>query len=100
MAMAYAESFRGGPKFCHNRVTSQSNLGSAEGTTIIEWSGSKPRQITPNNMHFRTFQIGSFSKTKKASAYASKSRTNPEYSRKASFAFAKTAWFCFADFHF
>ena len=31
--VAYAESFRGGPKFCHNRVTSQINLkGSATGT--------------------------------------------------------------------
>ena len=30
----------------------------------------------------------------------SKSRENPEYSRKTSFAFAKTAWFCFTFFSF
>ena len=31
--MAYAESFRGGPKFCHNCVTSEINfMGSAEST--------------------------------------------------------------------
>ena len=31
--VAYTESFRGGPKFCHNRVTSQINfMGSAKGT--------------------------------------------------------------------
>ena len=29
----------GGPKFRHNRVTLQINLGSAEGTTVIGWSG-------------------------------------------------------------
>ena len=34
----------GAPKFCHNRVTSQINLGSAEGTTIIGWSGGVPRK--------------------------------------------------------
>ena len=34
----------GGPKFCRNRVTSQINLESAEGTTIIGWSGSMPRK--------------------------------------------------------
>ena len=33
-----------GPKFCHNRVTSQINLGSTEGTTIIGWSGGMPRK--------------------------------------------------------
>ena len=60
----------------------------------------KFRKIIPNSTHFRTGQIGSFSKTKKAFAYASKSRANPEYSRKTSFAFAKTAWFCFIVFHF
>ena len=57
-------------------------------------------KITSKNNHFRTSQIGSFSKIKKAFAYASKSRANPEYSRKASFAFAKTAWFCFKVFLF
>ena len=31
-------------KFGHNRVTSQINLGSAEGTTIIGWSGGMPRK--------------------------------------------------------
>ena len=42
--MAYAKSFRAGPKFCHNCVTSQINLGSAEGTTIIGWSEGMPRK--------------------------------------------------------
>ena len=42
--VAYAESFRGGPRFFHNCVTSQINLGSAEGTTIIGWSGGMPRK--------------------------------------------------------
>ena len=42
--MAYAENFRGGPMFRHNRVTSQMNLGNAEGMTIIGWSGSMPRK--------------------------------------------------------
>ena len=35
---------KGGPKFRHNPVTSQINLGSAEGTTIIGWSGGIPRK--------------------------------------------------------
>ena len=43
-AVAYAESFRGGPKFWHNRVTSQINLGSAESTIIIGWSGGMPQK--------------------------------------------------------
>ena len=42
--VAYAESFRRGPRFCHTRVTSQINLGSAEGTTIIGWSGGMLRK--------------------------------------------------------
>jgi len=34
--VTYAENFRGGAKFRHNRVTSQINIrGSAEGTTIL-----------------------------------------------------------------
>ena len=36
--------FEGVPKFRHNRATSQINLGSAEGTTIIGWSGGMPRE--------------------------------------------------------
>ena len=33
----------GGPKFRHNRVTSQINfIGSAEGTTVLEWSRGMP----------------------------------------------------------
>ena len=37
--------FLRGPKFCHNRVTSQMNLmGSAEGTTILGWSEGMPRE--------------------------------------------------------
>ena len=43
-AVVHAESFQGGPKFCRNRVTSQINLESAEGTTIIGWSGDVPRK--------------------------------------------------------
>ena len=41
--VAYAESFRGGQGF-FTIVTSQINLGSAEGTTIIGWSGGMPRK--------------------------------------------------------
>ena len=57
-------------------------------------------KITPKNTHFRTGQIESFSKTKKAFAYALKSRASPKYSQKTSFAFTKTAWFRFTVFHF
>ena len=65
-------SFRGGPKFRHNRVTSQFNfMRRAEGMTILGVFTGK-----------------------------SKSRANPEYSRKNSFAFAKTGRFCFTLFHF
>ena len=62
----------GEAKFGHNRVTSQFNfMGRAEGMTILGVFTGK-----------------------------SKSRANPEYSRKSSFAFAKTARFCFTLFHF
>ena len=58
--MAYAENFRGGAKFRHNRVTSQINFrGSAEGTTILGKSGGmipgKFCKITPRNTHFCAF---------------------------------------------
>jgi len=43
--VAYAENFRGGTKFRHNRVTSQINFReSAEGTTLLEGPGACPRE--------------------------------------------------------
>ena len=42
--VAYAESFQGGPRFCHNSVTSQINLGSRPVGQIIGWSGGMPRK--------------------------------------------------------
>jgi len=58
--VAYAENFRGGTKFCHNRVKSKINFrGSAEGTTILGGSGGMPPgnicKITPKNTHFCAF---------------------------------------------
>jgi len=42
--VAYAENFRGGAEFCHNRVTSQINFrGSAKGMTILGGPGAFPR---------------------------------------------------------
>jgi len=44
-SVAYAENFRGGTKFRHNRVTSQINFrGSTEGTTIPRGPGACPRE--------------------------------------------------------
>jgi len=43
--VAYAENFRGGRNFRHNRVTSQINFrGSAEGTTILGDPGACTRE--------------------------------------------------------
>ena len=42
-------------------------------------------KITPKNTHCCTSQIESFSKTKKAFAYASKSRANPNTREKPAF---------------
>jgi len=45
-SVAYAENFRGGAKFRHNRVTSQINFrGSAESTTILGVPGACPGKI-------------------------------------------------------
>ena len=43
-ASGVRRKFPRGPNFCHHRVTSQINLGSAKGTTIIGWSGGMPRK--------------------------------------------------------
>jgi len=44
-AVAYAENFREGAKFGHNRVASQINFGgSAEGTTILGGPGACSRE--------------------------------------------------------
>ena len=55
----YAKSFRGGPKFRQNCVTSQINfMGSAKSTTILGWLGACPGkifQITAKNTHFHAF---------------------------------------------
>ena len=60
-----------GPKFCHNRVTSQINLGSAEGTTIIGWSGGMPQKIFAKlHLKIRIFvpvKLEAFRKPKKRS---------------------------------
>jgi len=58
--VAYAENFREGAKFHHNRVTSHINFrGSAEDTTILGGSGGMPPgkfcKITPKNTHLCAF---------------------------------------------
>ena len=102
--MAYAESFRVGVKFSSQScdVTNQLKEWRRHDhyRVVREHAPEKFCKITPKNTHFRTCQIGSFSKPKKAFAYASKSKENPEYLQKISFIFAKTAWFCFTVFHF
>ena len=42
-AVVYAESFLGGPKFCHNPVMSQINMESAKGTTILGFFTEKSK---------------------------------------------------------
>ena len=102
--VAYAESFRGGGKVLSQSCDVTNQFGECRRNdhykVVRGHAAKKFCKITPKNTHFRTGQIGSFSKTKKAFAYASKSRANPEYLRKTSFAFPKTAWFCFTVFHF
>ena len=103
LSVAYAESFRRGPKFRHNRVTSQINLGSAEGTTIIGWSGGMPRKNFAKLHQKYAFLYQSNRKVlenQKSVRICLKSRANTEYSRKTSFGFAKTALFWFTVFHF
>ena len=101
--VAYAESFRRGAKVSSQSCDVTNKLGECrrhDHYRVVRGQGpEKFCKIIPKNTHFHTGQIGSFSKTKKAFAYTSKSRENPEYSQKTSFAFAKTAWFYFTVFH-
>jgi len=57
--VAYAENFRGGPQFRHNRVTSQINFrGSAGGTIILGGPGACPREnIAKLHIKIRIFGI-------------------------------------------
>ena len=93
-----------GAKFCHNRVTSQINLGSTEGTTIIKWSGDMPRKnFAKLHLKIRIFVPGkseAFRKPKKRSHMLQNPGRTPNTCKKTSFAFPKTAWFCFTVFHF
>ena len=93
--VGYAESFRGEAKVSSQSCDVINQLGDGgrhdHYRVVRGHAPEKFCKITPKNMHFRIGQIESFSKNKKAFAYASKSRANPEYSQKTSFAFDKTA---------
>ena len=74
--VAYAESFRGGPKFCHNQL---GECLSHDHYRVVR--GHTPKnfcKITPKNTHFRIGQIGSFPKTKKAFAVVDIQIQGPE----------------------